>query len=315
MKFKVLFIKRKHIYYLVLTSIVFISFVIFHSLKTKETYPTFSVNLNSKAYKADLTGDGKEDMLYITTNKDKYYLQVTTQKDSLFLEPNKNIKTLGSYYPYWTLRIKLLDISRDKIPEIFIQTSEKNNPIQHIFIYNNGKFENIFSSHNNVIGFVDCSNNKTPKLISGNISKGNFMFHNYILLQNKLEQFNYVSNDTFMGKDTILSFVNFVTTITKDSKIPDQQIFSPKISDTSMALVYALMNTDNTYVFQDAQFMDIRSTKDGEPSQIQWLLNFRGISNSNSNIIKNYTIKVTLKAFNTSKESYYFKIDSLNQLK
>ncbi len=315
MKFKVLFVKRKHIYYLVLTSIVFVFFVIFHSLKTKETYPTFSINLNNKAYKADLTGDGKEDMLYITTNNNKYYLQVTTQKDSLFLQPNKNIKTLGSYYPYWTLRVNLLDISRDKTPEIFIQTSEKNKPVQHIFIYNNQKFQNIFSSHNNVLGFIDCSNNKTPKLISGNISNGNFIFHNYILLQNKLEQFNYISDDTFMGKDTILSFINFVTTITKDSKIPEQQIFSPKINDTSMALVYALINADNTYVFQDAEFMDIKSNKAGEPSQIQWLLNFRGISNSNRDIIKNYTIKVTLKAFNNSKEIYYFKIDSLNQLK
>ncbi|MCY6355429.1 FG-GAP repeat domain-containing protein [Clostridium sp. ZS2-4] len=314
MKFKVLFIKRKYIYYLVLASIVLVFFVIFHSLKNKETSPTFVVNLNSKAYKADLTGDGKEDILYISTNKNKYYLEVDTQKDNLFLEPNKNIKTLGIYYPYWTMKIKLLDISRDNVPEIFIQTSEKNKPLQHIFIYNYGKFENIFSSHNNVLGFIDCSNNKTPKFISGNISKGNFIFHNYILLQNKLEQFNHISNDTFLGKDTILYLINFITTVTKDSKIPDQQIFSPKINDTSLALIYALINADNTYVFQDAQFMDIKSTKDGEPSQIQWILNFRGISNSNREVIKNYTIQVTLKAFNNSKERYYFKIDSLNQL-
>ncbi|MCY6369657.1 FG-GAP repeat domain-containing protein [Clostridium ganghwense] len=315
MKFKVLFLKRKHIYYSVLILIVFIFFIIFQSLKTNEASATFCVNLNNKSYKADLTGDGHQDILYITTKQNKYYLQVNTKEDSFSLEPNKNTKTMGSYSPYWPMRVKLLDISRDKIPEIFIQSSEKNKSIQHIFIYNNNKFQNIFSSQNNVLGLIDCSNNKTPKFISGNISMGNFIFSNYILVQNKFEKYTYNAKDTFIEKDTILSFINFMTTLTKNSKLPDQHIFSSKINDSSLALITALINADNTYIFQDAQFRDTKTNKNGEPSQIEWILNFRGINNTQKDIIKNYSLNLKLKAVSNSRECYYFKINSINQIK
>ncbi|WMJ79471.1 VCBS repeat-containing protein [Clostridium sp. MB40-C1] len=315
MKFKVFFIKRKHIYYSVLILLVFIFFIIFTNLKPKDiSFPTFSMNLDKEAYKADLTGDGNNDILYITTLKDKYHLQVNTEKDSIFIQPNKNINTLGTYTPYWSARIKLLDMNRDKIPEIFIQASEKNKPIQHGFLYNNGKFETIFSSHNNILGFIDFSNNKTPKLISGNISKNGLEFYNYILIQNELKKYTYNYEENFVGKDVILSFINLVTTNTSSSYITDKNLFSNDTDKSSLYVTDALITSDINYTFQDAQFIDIKSDTNGNPSQIQWILNFRGISKNAPSSVKNYTLKLLLKSDKSSNDSYHYKIFSISQI-
>lgn len=315
MKFKVFFIKRKHIYYSVLILLVFIFFIIFTNLKSKDiSSPTFSINSDKKTYKADLTGDGNNDILYITTLKDKYYLQVNTDKNSTYIQPNKNINTLGTYTPYWSARVKLLDINRDRIPEIFIQSSEKNKPIQHGFLYNNGKFQTIFSSHNNILGFIDCSNNKTPKLISGNISKDGFQFYNYILIQNELKKYTYNYEEKFAGKNIILSFINLITSGVNSSSIIDKNIFSNDVDKSSLYTIDALINSDTIYTFQDAQFIDIKSDNNGNPSQIQWILNFRGISNNNPSSIKNYTFKLLLKSDKSSNDSYYYKIFSISQI-
>nr|WP_272507392.1 VCBS repeat-containing protein [Clostridium aestuarii] len=315
MRFNVLFFKRKHLYYAGLITLVLIFFIFYISSKNNIVSSTFTVNLNNKSYKADFTGDGKEDILYITTNKDKYHLQVNTEKDSIYLEPSKKLPIVGNFYPYWTMRVKLIDISRDKVPEIFIQSSYKNKPIQHMFVYNNNTFKDIFCSYNNILGFVDCTNNATPKIISGKISNGNLEFCRYIFLQNKLEQYSEQTSNIFMGKDTIMFFINLITTLSKDYKPTSENLFVPHISSNSLALIEALANTDSTYIFQDATFMDTKSYKNGTPSQVEWILNFRGISKQPQNTVKNYTLKLNLKAFNNSKEKFHFKINSISLIK
>ncbi|MBE6042932.1 MULTISPECIES: FG-GAP repeat domain-containing protein [Clostridium] len=311
LKFKVLFLKRKQIYYFLLIVIVLIFFGFSILSDNRTSYTTFSIGSIDKVYKSDLTGDGKQDVLYITLNKDKYCLQVNTEKDSFYLEPSKNLASVGNYCPYWPMRVNILDISRDKIPEIFIQSSKENRPIQHVFLYEKNRFKDIFCSYNNILGFIDCTNNKTPKMISGNISKNNFSFSNYILLQGKLERYNYRAEETFMGKDTILSFINAITSLNPENIQLPQEIFDPKTYDKALPIIESMANSSSNFIFQDASFIDTKSNKDGDPIQVEWTLNFRANSIKSLKDIRNHTLKLKLNFFKDSKEKYCFKISSL----
>lgn len=311
MKFRVLFLKRKQIYYFLFIVVIFLLFGFSVMLKSRASYTTFTVGSHTKSYKKDLNGDGKEDVLYITLNKNKYYLQVNTENDSTYIEPNKNLPSLGNYSVYWPMRVKLVDITRDNIPEIFIQSSQNNKPIQHGFLYKNNDFKDIFCNYNNVLGFIDYSNNKTPKVVSGKISQGNFTFSNYILLQNKLEEYQYNAEEYFMGKNTILHLIGAITVSSPENIQPTGDIFDHKNYDNAMGNLIKLSTLGTNFIFQDATFIDTRSNKKGEPSQIEWILNFRGNPIKSSSELKNYTLKVNLKAFENSKENYYFKVFSI----
>ncbi|MCD3350971.1 VCBS repeat-containing protein [Clostridium botulinum D/C] len=315
LKLKVFFFKRKHIYYFVfiLVLIVFCAFSIISN--GKSSYITFNANSNKKTFKADITGDGKDDTLYILTNKDKYHLQVTTEKHNFNLQPNKALETLGSYYSHWPIRVKLLDVSRDKIPEIFVQSSQSNVSLQHIFAYKDNKFKDIFCSYNNILGFIDHSNNKTPKILSGKLYGGEFNFENYIIIDNKLEKYNGNIKDTFMGKDSISTFINIITSLNGSYTPNNENIFHSNIDTNSLDMLPHLAGYANNYVFQDAIFMDTRCDKSGEPTNVQWILNFRGSPIDSNGELKNYTLKVNLCRCKNCIDKYYFKILSIQLIK
>ena len=166
----------------------------------KSSISTFNIVNETKMMQADLTGDGTKDILYIKTDTDKYYIQINSEDKSYYLEPSKKINTVGNYYTEWPMRLTLMDISRNKVPEIFTQASTKNKAIQHAFFWNGEKFDDIFCSTNNILGFIDSKNNKTPKVLSGNIKDGKINFTSYIFIKNSLKSFDYNYVDNYMGK-------------------------------------------------------------------------------------------------------------------
>lgn len=262
----------------------------------------------------DLTGDGYDDIFYIDLKNNKYCVKIKSKSTTYYLKPIKGINTMGIYSCFWPLKVKFIDINRDKIPEIFIQSSKDNVSIQHVFIYDNGDFKNIFSSFNNTMGYIDHSNNKTIKFISGNIKQGEYMLSNYIFIQNNLQKYNSTLKDSFIGKNTILSFINFVTTTNSKRKPPKDSILSPTISSSSLSLINALLNSKATYIFQDANFLDIESNSKGEATKVQWILNFRGISNTSKHLTKNYRLKIILNKFSNTQDTHSFKINSITEI-
>ena len=145
MKLQILFLKKKYIYY-VLATIVFSVMLTFFLFLKNGSISTFNIITENKMMQADLTGDGTKDILYIKTETktDKYYIQINSQDKSYYLEPSKKINTVGNYYSYWPMRLTLLDISRNNIPEIFTQASQNNKAMQHVFFWNGEKFEDTF---------------------------------------------------------------------------------------------------------------------------------------------------------------------------
>ncbi|MBP2032783.1 hypothetical protein J2Z42_001457 [Clostridium algifaecis] len=312
MKLRVIFLRKKHILFII-PLIVFILMMVFLIYRHYFyiTSPTFSNISKDTILKADFNGDGINDALYIKQSGNKYLGKIKI-KDKIFdLITDDNQSTISNYYPYWPLRITIMDVSRNRIPEIFIQGSLGKNSLQRVFAFNGTKFENIFSNSNNILGFIDCTNNRTPKIITGKFDGYNMSLTNYIFLNYKFKNYNLEDNPSFIGKDTICSFINFIQGLPSSKSYVPNNIFSPNLSNEDTYLIDKLAKENNTYVFQDALFMEKKCDKKGNSYEISWSLNFKGFSNSDSSIMKNYTINLILVYDKNSSNSNYFKIISM----
>jgi hypothetical protein len=293
MKLRVLFLKKYHILYL--AAIVLCASLIFSILTRDKSNFTFNLIVKeSKGIKADLTGDGLEDILYIKTEKDKYYVQVNVGDKSYYLEPGRKLNTSGYFYTYWPMKVNLMDINRDKIPEIFVQASQKNKPIQHIFMWTGEDFKDIYCSNNNILGFIDIQSNKTPKLISGNILNSKINLTYFMYFNSNLQNFSY-TDEILPGKDAVLSFIKYVETLPEGEAYMPAEIFYPGLTGKELAAIGKMCGENNIYSFQDAVFMDTKVDKGGEISEIRWTLNFKGLSRMIPEHAQNYSVNIKLK--------------------
>ena len=311
MKLQVIFLKKKVIYYalpIIIIAILLIFFLFFR----KTSISTFNIVNETKMMQADLTGDGTKDILYIKAEKDKYYIQINSEDKSYYLEPSKKINTVGNYYTEWPMRLTLMDISRNNVPEIFIQASQNNKAIQHAFLWNGEKFDDIFCSTNNILGFVDSKNNKTPKVLSGNIKDGKMNFISYIFVKNSLKSFDYNYIDNYMGKNTILGFINLMASFPLAELNISKELFAPDLNGNDISLLGDLSNRKVYFNFQDAVFKDYNWDKDGNVSEVLWTLNFKGSSINNLKETKNYTIELILKLIPKVDKVSTFKISSIS---
>lgn len=312
MKLRVIFLKKKHLFFIV-PLIIFALITLFLVYKNcfHVASPSFSNILEDKILKADFNGDGIDDKLYVKHSGNKYMIKVKIKNEVYDLTTDDNQLMISSYYPYWPLRITIMDVSRNRIPEIFIQGSLGKNSVQRIFAFNGKKFENILSNANNILGFIDCTNNRTPKIITGKFQGNTMLLTNYIFLNYKFKNYNLQDNSIFMGKDTISSFIDFVQKLPASrSYIPDN-IFSSNLANEDLYSIDKLANENNSYIFQDAIFMEKKCDNKGNTSELSWVLNFKGISNSDNSVVKNYTVKLVLAPDSSSTKSNYFKIISI----
>jgi hypothetical protein len=316
MKLQVVFLKKKFSDY-TLVIIVFAITLSFFLFFTNNSISTFNIIDETKMLQSDLTGDGTKDILYIKTDTDKYYIQINSEDKSYYLDPSEKIKTVGNFYVEWPMRLTLMDISRNNVPEIFTQasidnTATKNNkPIQHVFLWNGEKFDDIFCSNNSILGFVDSKNSKTPKVLSGNIKDGKMNFVSRILIKNNLKPFDYNYADNYMGKETVLGFINLMHSFPLAELNISKDMFAPGLSGNDISLLNDLSSRKVYFNFQDAVFKDNDWDKDGNANQILWTLNFKGTNAVDVKEIKNYTIELTIKPTPNNNVST-FKITSIN---
>ncbi|MDP4178710.1 MAG: VCBS repeat-containing protein, partial [Bacillota bacterium] len=308
---RIIFLKKKHIYYGIIVLILLILAAILLNIP-KDSIATFSAAVDNQMKRIDLTGDGIEDIVYVKTEDNKYSVEISTNNKNLFLVPDKKLNSLGTYTPYSPLRLTFMDISRDKTPEIFTQAQENNTSVQHAFMYNNGKFCDLMCNTNAILGFVDSNSNKTPKVLSGNINNNNIQLDNYILINNKLEKFTYNFNSSFMGKDSVLSFIRYVESLPYDQNSIPAEAFYSQISGNDLASFGKLSADNCTYKFQNALFMDSKWNKNGDVTEIKWSISFKGTSNIDAKQIKNRALNLILIPNKEPLNQYYYKISSIS---
>lgn len=292
MKLRILILKKRIIYYTILSVILAVIIIIFFACKGSSA--TFSIKSEDLIKKTDLTGDGKEDTLYIKVNDSNYNIQVNTEDKSIMLEPDKEMNTLGTFCSYWPMHITLCDITKDSIPEIFTQASSNNLPIIHVFKWTGTAFKDIHCFGDNILGFTDSKNNKIPKVVTGNLKDGKAAFKNYYFSGNNLQEFQYAVKNNTAGENTISSFIKIIENLPKIENDKNCDLFSPKSNISDVYAIKKLIDEKNTYTFEDALFKDTKWNKSGEISEIQWTLNFKSTSLDDDKNIKNYSLLVTL---------------------
>ncbi|KYH30513.1 hypothetical protein CLTEP_26010 [Clostridium tepidiprofundi DSM 19306] len=297
-------VKKKYIFSIILIVALILIFINTHS-KTS-TIPTFSIIDKTQLVKVDMTGDGYKDILYITSEHNNYYVQIKTKNKNIELKPSKKHYSLGKYYSYWQMRTNLKDITGDNIPEIFIQSSLNNKPIQAIFVKKNKTFENIFYSSNNILGFLYNSND----FISANYINGKIHAQKCMFIDNNIKSYKYNMPNTYMGLNIILDFIDYVENIQYYDFNDHSRAFCDTIDKNSLKIFSKLKKEKTTLTFQDAIFMPIKnnSHKNNSKNNIKWILNFRG--NSKDNYIKNYTFTLYLTHC-SNKEILVYKISNI----
>lgn len=307
MKIRVLFLKKSYFYYAaaILALVIILAVLL---IKKNTTVDTFNEIVDNTIVKADLNGDGKEDILYVKQDGTKYFIQVTINDHPYYLEPSKTLNTLGSYTPYSPIKITLQDISRDKTPEIFTQGMENDKSIIHVFKWNRDKFEDIFCSSNNMLGFIDSSTNRTPRVMLGNFVPKGIELSTYLLLgSSELKSFSYNMPEYFMGKDTVAALINYLQSFPQgESNIP-KSIFSDSITGKDLALFGKLAGESNSFIFSNGAFKDVSWNKEGEVQDIIYSLNFKMKSSANAGNFKPYTITIKLRPEGEN-GSYCYKI-------
>lgn len=261
-------------------------------------------------WEEDLNGDKKKDTIILKNTNQGFIAQVNLNKNKTFsLDYSKNLPTLGEYSPYWPPRILTLDISRDNSKEIFLQSSFHNKPVQHIFTWDGSKYVNLFSSTNNLMGFLDSNNSKTPKVITGNYESGDIKFSGYLFNKGNLEKFTDTNPLTLPGEDTISNLISLIQTL-PNQYISVPNYFYSQISGSDLESLFRLANGSNNFKFQDGYFIDLAWHENGTITCSNWILNFRSMSTSDSSEVGNMTINLMLNKYND--EVFPYKITSFN---
>lgn len=296
---------------MILTIILIVLFTIF--ILSKDSFQTFNIFTEDKPIKNyDVTGDGLKDNIYIKMLNNKYFITVTSKDKTYTLKPNHKLNTLGNYKSYSPLKLILTDISRDNINEIFIQSSQNDTSLQHLFVWDKTKFKDVLYTTNNIIGFIDVHNNKTPKIISSKFNNAPLVFSNYILVKSKIKPYycNYSSN--FIGKDTIASFITYIQNLSPNTSEKPESLFHESGKFSCYSSIDKLIKSNRKYIFEDGSFSDTDYNKNGEISDVKWILNFKSTSNLVKEDCKNTSIKLFLKSIGSPNEQFYFKISSIN---
>lgn len=275
------------------------------SLK-EESIKSDSKTIIEQTVKSDLNGDGIDDSIYIALKDNiNYYMYASLNNKDYEFTPLKKVNSLGLYSINWPMTLNIIDLDRNNIPEIIIQSSEKDTSIQHVFKWNGENFEDLFCSTNNIFGVIDSDNGKTPKLISFTLGDSLEDVQRHMLINKKLKNISY-DNFEISGFNVVRQFIDIISLKYEISELP-KNIFISYIASEDLSLLWKLDKEEFTYSFQDAFFRDISWDEKGNLKTCNWSLNFNKFSNNNSLLKSQINFNITLENLNNS---YY--ITSIN---
>ena len=274
-----MFSKIKNIFLILLLTIsIFTIFALINKYNDDEIIPTMASPDISSYLKEDLNGDGTQDILYIVSKNNKYYLQALINNQIYYFNEKRPLNSLGCFNEYAPLSINFLDLSRDKIPEIILQSfDDENTPIQHIFSLIDNKFIDIFCSTNNIIGILNSKNNKTPEYISLNSNDIDKSLSKHIL--NKKAQKNISYEPTNLKiLEPILKFTKYLSNNTNFEDYTTESLLDSNIHQTFYKYFNENIKISNTYSLLDIYFTDTDWNMKSEPIKFNFKLRFKEIS-------------------------------------
>lgn len=253
-------------------------------------------------YNIDLNGDGKKDILSIETDNGRYSASAFINNTKYELIPNAPLNALGTDNN--KIYCTFVDTTRNNIPEIIIQSYENTTPMQHIFTWNGHKFVDIFSSTNNSLGILEHTSNKTPRLLSFNISSSLENIQQYMYIKDGYKNISYDKSD-IQGYSCVQKLIDVVQLQYELEECPD--IFNEDVDYYSKSLLWKLSKNIYYYQFKDCFFLDTKCDKNGNATEYQWNLRFEKKLKSADQTPAIVKMKITVKKFNDM-----FKINSIS---
>lgn len=270
--------KNKVLSYIIALLISFVFLSSYYFFATQDNAIETIVPITSKNnISFDLNGDGENDKLDISKESNSYILKVESRNKFYPLVSNDGSTLLGDSIGKWPVKLNVVDLSRNNIPEIIVQLSKENIPINYIFIWDGSKFINVFSSNDNIIGILNSSNNKTPELLSLSSSKGDDSIRSFIFLGNKLKDITF-SKLKLPGLSVIQEFIDLIEAPYELSEPPN--IFTSNIDSTELSILWGLDKAETRYSFQNGYFTDFKWDSNGNTTGITWTLSFEANKNS-----------------------------------
>ncbi|MGL5084759.1 MAG: hypothetical protein ACRC68_03435 [Clostridium sp.] len=290
---------------LLITISLLLSFY-YMSLNKKTENTLANVN-NSNELSLDLNGDGEKEYLEIITEKNTYVVKVKNSSTEYILMTSDNSKIIGEFISSYPLKVTTLDLSRDGIPEIVIRTIKNSQPISYIFTWNKDNFSNIYTSSNNILGFLDSNNSKTPKILSIISSKGDSSTTSFIFNSSTIKDISF-SKTTVPSLNLVQTFIDLIESPYELYDTPD--IFSDSINSSELGLLWNLNKDISNYSFQSGYFYDSTWDNSGNISSLVWCLSFENVKNLDATAPhKELLIYLTLKKDSTNE----LKISSIKK--
>lgn len=263
-----------------LISFVFISSYYFF-ITQNNAIETLTLINQKNTIEFDFDGDGENDKLEIVKENNNYILKIECKGETYTLTTSENSILLGDSISKWPIKLNFLDISRDNIPEIIIQLSKENHPVNYIFTWDNSKFTNVFSSTDNIVGVLNSNNNKSPELLSLSSSKGDDSIKSFILSGNTLKDITF-SKLKVPGLSVIQSFIDVIEAPYELSELPN--IFTPTININDLPILWGLAKDKIRYSFQNGYFTDFKWDSNGNVTGITWSISFEANQNSETSL-------------------------------
>lgn len=278
-------IKNKLVYVILFFTIIL---GYYFSIYSTSDIPTMTKPDDSNYIRKDLNGDGKEDVIYIVSKDNKYYLEALIDNQTYFFNEKRPLNTLGEYYDHSPISIHFADLSRNKLPEIIIQAKESDTSIQHIFTFYNNEFKDIFCSTNNILGVIDSNNSKTPKYISCNSSNIEESLTKNMLISDKPKNISYENINIKFLYET-LSFLN---TLIEEKSI-NFDVLSENIHKEAASKLNVFLDTSNSYSLTDIFFIDTEWDKNSNPSHYNISVRYKKTDSKNLESLVKLNLEVS----------------------
>ena len=263
--------------FLIVFSLLLISFLF---LFERKSIMTFSSNNENLLY--DFDGDGSDESVEILKEKNKYLISVNNSKSKYILTDSNDSKYLGDFTKKWPLKLDLIDLSRDNIPEIIVRTSIDNQPINYVFSWNGKDFSNILTTTDNILGILDSNNNRSLKLFTLSSRKGDSSSKSYMFLGNEVKDITF-ANLKIPSLSSIQKFIDIIEAPYNLEETPN--IFSINIPKDEFSKLWHLNKDSYRYSFQNGYFIDTNWNSSLSPSKLTWLLSFDVINYKDDSIL------------------------------
>jgi len=137
-------------------------------------------------------------------------------------------------------------------------------------------------------------------------------FTYYILLKNKYQSYTYNYTNTYLGKDTAAALIKFIEALPGSKGYEPKDIYYSGTYSSNENIIEKLVDQKSNFIFEDGVFMDTKWNKEGEPTEVNWSLNFKAVSTLNKLETKKINLNILLKYNESKNNNFLFKIYKMN---